>query len=144
MEDSADVIEQLGLQPHPEGGFYAETWRADASVGERAPGSAIYYLLRAGERSAWHRVDAAETWHHYAGDPLALSVADASGEVAATVHDLGPDVLGGEKPQIVVPTGAWQAAVSRGAWTLVGCTVSPAFEFDGFELAAPDWKPGPR
>ena len=144
MEDSADVIERLGLQPHPEGGFYAETWRADAADGERAPGSAIYYLLRAGERSEWHRVDAAETWHYYAGDPLALSVADASGEVAATVHDLGPDVLGGEKPQIVVPTGAWQAAVSRGAWTLVGCTVSPAFEFAGFELAAPDWKPGPR
>ena len=144
MEESAAVIERLGLRTHPEGGLYAETWRADAADGERASGSAIYYLLRAGERSAWHRIDAVETWHYYAGDPLALSIAAGSGEVAATVHRLGGDVLAGERPQVVVPTGAWQAAVSLGAWTLVGCTVSPAFRFEGFEMAAPDWQPGPR
>ena len=144
MEDAAAVIERLGLAPHPEGGHYVETWRAEADDGERPAGSAIYYLLRAGERSAWHRVDAAEAWHYYAGAPLALSIAPGSGEETAAVHELGPDVGGGQLPQVVVPVGAWQAAVSLGDWTLVGCTVSPAFEFDGFEMADPEWEPGPR
>ena len=143
MDDSAAIIERLGLGPHPEGGYYVETWRADAVAGERAAGSAIYYLLRAGDRSAWHRVDAAETWHYYAGDSLALSIAAGSGDEVATEHEVGPDVVAGQRPQVVVPTGTWQSAVSLGAWTLVGCTVSPAFEFAGFEMAPPGWEPGP-
>ena len=143
MTEADDIIAALGLQPHPEGGYYAETWRADAPAAERAAGTAIYYLLRAGERSNWHRVDAAETWHYYAGAPLRLAIADRSGEVAPAIHELGPDVTAGQRPQVLVPPGDWQSAVSTGDWTLVGCTVSPAFEFEGFELAEPGWEPGP-
>ncbi|MFP5319905.1 MAG: cupin domain-containing protein [Acidimicrobiia bacterium] len=124
----------LDLEPHPEGGWYRETWRADAPPGERSPGTAIYFLLRAGERSAWHRLDAAEVWHHYAGAPLALSVAASPGDPGRR-HVLGPDIAGGERPQLVVPAGAWQSAEVLGPWTLAGCTVSPGFEFSGFELA---------
>jgi predicted cupin superfamily sugar epimerase len=142
MSDPDTIIAELGLRPHPEGGHYAETWRAPARPGERPPGTAIYYLLRAGERSHWHRVDAAEVWHYYAGHPLALSIAPAAGDVAAERHLLGPDLAQGQRPQIVVPAGEWQAAEPLGAWTLVGCTVSPGFEFDGFELAEPAWQPG--
>jgi predicted cupin superfamily sugar epimerase len=142
MSDAATIIATLGLQPHPEGGHYIETWRAEAPAGQRAAGSAIYYLLRAGERSAWHHVDAAETWHFYAGDPLELSIAAASGDEPSERVVLGPDIAAGQYPQVVVPIGGWQSAVSLGTWTLVGCTVSPAFEFDGFELADPDWEPG--
>jgi predicted cupin superfamily sugar epimerase/uncharacterized protein YciI len=135
-----EVIAALGLQPHPEGGWYVETWRDPAPEGERPAGSAIYYLLRSGEHSRWHRVDATETWHHYAGDPLELRIADAGGQ--PRVVRLGPDLADGERPQAVVPVGAWQAARSLGAWTLVGCTVAPAFEFAGFELAPEGWEPG--
>ena len=142
MPDANAIIELLGLQPHPEGGFYAETWRAETRAGERPSGTAIYYLLRAGERSHWHRVDAAEMWHYYAGDPLALSVAPGSGEVAAAVHVLGPDLAEGQRPQLIVPAGDWQSAEPLGAWTLVGCTVSPGFDFEGFEMAEPEWEPG--
>jgi predicted cupin superfamily sugar epimerase len=142
MSDVNAIIATLGLRPHPEGGYYAETWRAEAATGERSAGSAIYYLLRAGERSAWHRVDAAETWHYYAGDPLRLSIATASGEDPAQIHELGPNLAAGQRPQVLVPAGDWQSAVSIGAWTLVGCTVSPGFSFDGFELADPGWEPG--
>ena len=142
MTDAESIINALGLLPHPEGGYYRETWRADAPDGGRASGSAIYYLLRTGECSAWHRVDAAEAWHFYAGAPLRLSIADGSGRQAAERHLLGADVVAGERPQVVVPAGDWQSAATLGEWTLVGCTVSPAFEFAGFELAAPGWEPG--
>jgi predicted cupin superfamily sugar epimerase len=142
VTNSDAIIAELGLQPHPEGGWYVKTWRADASAGERSAGSAIYYLLRAGERSAWHRVDAAELWHFYAGSPLQLSIAEASGALKPVPLTLGVDIGAGEQPQIVVPEGAWQSAVSLGAWTLVGCTVSPAFRFEGFELASEGWEPG--
>jgi predicted cupin superfamily sugar epimerase len=142
MTDADTVIAALGLAPHPEGGYYAETWRAEAEPAERPAGSAIYYLLRAGQRSHWHRLDAAEAWHHYAGDPLELSVAAASGREAPQRHLLGPDLEAGQRPQLIVPAGEWQAAATLGEWTLVGCTVSPAFVFEGFELAPPGWEPG--
>ncbi|MFN2607798.1 MAG: cupin domain-containing protein [Acidimicrobiales bacterium] len=134
------VIAALGLQPHPEGGWFCETWRAAAPDGSRAAGSAIYFLLGVGERSRWHRVDAAEVWHFYAGGPLLLHV-EAPGETVSS-HVLGTGLAAGHRPQHVVPAGAWQAAQPVGAWTLVACTVSPAFEFDGFELAPPGWEPG--
>jgi hypothetical protein len=148
------IVERLGLAPHPEGGWYAETWRdvpagttdpagapdAGPSAGGRGRGSAIYYLLADGQRSHWHRVDATEVWHFYAGDPLVLSLQAGDGPVEDIV--VGPDLAAGQRPQAVVPPGAWQAARSTGAWTLVGCTVSPAFTFDGFELAPPGWSPG--
>lgn len=142
MLDVDALIETLGLQAHPEGGHYVETWRADAADGERPAGTAIYYLLCAGERSHWHRVDAAEAWHFYAGEPLALSIAAASGTEPPTQHVLGTDLVAGQRPQLIVPAGDWQSAESLGAWTLVGCTVSPGFRFEGFELAAPGWEPG--
>ena len=135
-----DIIATLGMLRHPEGGHYVETWRHIPDPGGRGAGTAIYYLLQAGERSHWHRVDAAEIWHWYAGAPLALSLS-ADGIAVKTVM-LGNDVLADARPQIVVPAGAWQSAVSAGAWTLVGCTVSPAFEFSGFEMAPPGWAPG--
>jgi predicted cupin superfamily sugar epimerase len=142
MHDARSIIEKLDLRPHPEGGHYAETWRADAQPGKRPAGSAIYFMLRAGERSAWHRVDAAETWHYYAGDPLELSIAPGHGNDVAQRFVLGIDLAANQSPQLVVPTGDWQSAASLGDWTLVGCTVSPAFLFEGFELAPPGWQPG--
>ena len=135
-----DVIEALGMRAHPEGGWYAETWRANAPEGVRPHGSAIVYLLAAGERSHWHRVDADEIWQYSAGDLLELQVW-AEGEAAVTVHRLGGDLAGGHAVQVVVPAGTWQAARPLGAWTLVGCIVTPAFEFAGFELAAAGWEP---
>ncbi len=133
---AAEVIERLRLEPHPEGGHYRQTWIADTDGDERAAGTAIFFLLAAGERSHWHRVDATEIWHHYAGAPLVLSTAaDAVGPT--TERTLGPDLAAGELPQLIVPTDHWQAARSTGEWTLVGCTVSPGFRFDGFELAEP-------
>jgi uncharacterized protein len=136
----AEIIELLGLEPHPEGGHFRETWRAAAPPGERAKGTAIYYLLQAGEISRWHRVDADEMWHWYAGEPLALSLSP-DGRSSETLH-LGPDLASGERPQCLVPAGAWQSATSLGAWTLVGCTVSPGFMFESFELAPQGWQPG--
>ncbi len=138
--DAESVIEHLGLRRHPEGGWYAETWRATAARGDRPAGSAILYLLASGERSHWHRVDAAEIWQFSAGDPLELRVW-AAGEAAVTTHRLGGAVLSGETPQVIVPAGAWQAARPLGDWTLVGCIVTPAFEFAGFELATEGWEP---
>lgn len=141
MANSAqEIIERLALVPHPEGGHYRETWRESVPQGERGAGSAIYYLLRAGERSHWHRIDAAEIWHYYAGAALTLSLSPDSGE--AEHIRLGADLASGERPQAIVPKGAWQSAASLGEWTLVGCTVSPAFEFAGFELAPPGFSPG--
>ena len=139
MTTAQAIIDTLDLAPHPEGGWYRETWRAEAKDGERAAGTAIYYLLEAGQRSHWHRVDAAEIWHHYAGAPLVLSISE-DGETSGDVI-LGGDILSGATPQAVVPPGAWQSAHSHGDWTLVGCTVSPGFEFARFELAPPDWTP---
>jgi len=138
--DAEAVIARLGLRAHPEGGWYAETWLAPARPGERPVGSAIYYLLQAGERSHWHRIDAAEVWHHYAGAPLELRLS-ADGRTVEVIR-LGRAIDQGERPQAVVPPGAWQAARSLGAWSLLGCTVSPAFDFAGFELAPPGWEPG--
>lgn len=133
------VIALLALQPHPEGGFFRETFRERAPDGGRGASTAIYFLLRAGERSHWHKVDASEVWHWHAGAPLRLRIADAAGKRDLL---LGPDLAAGERPQGVVPPFAWQAAESLGAWTLVGCTVAPAFDFAGFELAPPGWEPG--
>ena len=135
------IIELLGMRPHPEGGHYVETYRHAPPGGGRGASTCIYFLLRAGERSHWHRVlDADEVWHWYAGDPLALGMAPFGG--AAAEHVLGPDLEAGQRPQLVVPAGHWQAARSLGGWTLVGCTVAPAFEFAKFELAPPGWVPG--
>lgn len=138
--DPASIIRALGLEPHPEGGHFVETWRAAAPAGERGSGTAIYYLLREGEVSAWHRVDATEIWHFHAGAPLELGISEDGRSLRTTV--LGADIAAGERPQAIVPPFAWQSAKSLGAWTLVGCTVSPAFEFSGFELAPPGRAPG--
>ena len=135
---AADVIRLLELKPHPEGGHYRETFRDPRTVDGRPASTAIHFLLARGERSHWHRIDAAEVWHYYAGSPLALSIAhDGPTE---TVR-LGADLAAGERPQAVVPAHAWQAAESLGDWTLVGCTVAPGFDFSTFELADPDWSP---
>jgi len=134
-----DVIRLLELKPHPEGGHFRETFRDSDETGGRAKGTAIYYLLRTGEVSRWHRIDAAEIWHWYAGDPLELSLHDASGLRSSR---LGPRLGEGQVPQAVVPKRAWQSARSLGAYSLVGCTVSPGFEFSGFELAPEGWEPG--
>ena len=140
MAAAAEVIDALGMQRHPEGGWYVETWRApEPPGGGRPSGSAILYLLAAGQRSHWHVVDAAEVWQWSAGDALELSVWAEGGRV--TVHRLGGNVTGGEVAQVVVPAGAWQAARPLGGWTLVGCIVTPAFEFEGFRLAPEGWEP---
>ncbi len=139
--DAGDLIERLGMRPHPEGGHYAETWRAPAdAAGARPVGSAILYLLAAGERSHWHRVDAAEIWQYASGEPLELRIW-ADGDAAITTIRLGDAARDGGTPQAVVPAGAWQAARPLGAWTLVGCIVTPAFDFEGFELAPDGWEP---
>jgi uncharacterized protein len=137
--DANEIIELLDLRPHPEGGHYVETYRTAAEASARAHGTAIYFLLRSGERSHWHRVDADEIWHHYAGAALELSTAGPDDAPSASI--LGKDLMAGQRPQHVVPAGYWQAARSLGAWTLVGCTVTPGFEFVGFELAPPDFEP---
>lgn len=129
------LIAALELQPHPEGGWYRETWKGP-EVNGRATGTAILFLLKAGERSHWHRVDADEIWLWHGGAPLTLSLSASDEGPARHVH-LGPDVLAGQSPQIVVPAHHWQAAASQGAFTLVSCTVSPGFRFEGFTLAAP-------
>ena len=138
-----EVIRRLDLKPHPEGGFYRETFRDGRSPAtERSVSTAIYYLLDTGDVSEWHRVDAAEVWHFYAGAPLVITVSENGHDASA--HHLGPDLLRGQRPQFVVPAGWWQTATSLGAWTLVGCTVAPGFSFEGFELAPPGWRPTPR
>ena len=128
------IISMLQLSPHPEGGHYRQTWVADGPG--RAAGTAIYFLLSAGEVSHWHRVDATEIWHFYAGAPIILSLSETDEGPARDVT-LGPDLTAGQRPQVIVPQHHWQSARSTGDWTLVGCTVSPGFRFDGFELAAP-------
>ncbi len=137
------IIALLGMKPHPEGGHYAETYRHAPEGGGRGASTAIYFLLQAGEVSDWHRVkDADEAWHWHAGAPLVITVSPNGHDASA--HHLGPDLAAGQRPQFVVPAGHWQTAVSLGAWTLVGCTVAPAFEFAQFELAPPGWRPTPR
>ena len=137
-----ELIARLGLQPHPEGGHYRQMFKAPpgAEGALRGASTAIYFLLKANERSHWHRVDSDEIWHHYSGAPLELSLSDDG----KRVHHLrlGTDFAIGEEPQLVVPRHVWQAARSLGAWTLVGCTVAPAFDFAGFEMAPPGWAPG--
>ncbi|MGR4862212.1 cupin domain-containing protein [Caulobacter sp. LARHSG274] len=135
-----EIIRLLDLAPHPEGGWYARTFADTAAAGARPASTAIYYLLQAQEMSAWHRIDAVEIWHYYAGAPLSLTLSPPDG-VGLTAHTLGPDLRAGCRPQVVVPTGWWQTAVSLGAWTLVGCTVAPGFQFEGFELAPDGWRP---
>lgn len=135
--DADQIVELLGLSPHPEGGWYRQTWTSGEDG--RAAGTCIYFLLKAGESSHWHRVDAGEVWHYYAGAPIELRMAATdAGPVERYV--LGSDLMQGERPQWVVPKDHWQAAATLGDWTLVGCTVSPGFQFSGFELAAPGFE----
>jgi uncharacterized protein len=136
---AAEIIRLLDLKPHPEGGHYRQTFCDGVQVAGRAASTAIYFLLARGERSHWHRVDAAEGWHYYAGAPLELVMANDNGTIERV--RLGIDLPAGERPQAVVPAHVWQAAVSLGDWTLVGCTVAPGFLFEHFELAAPGWAP---
>jgi uncharacterized protein len=136
---AADIITRLELKPHPEGGHYRETFRDPRLEGNgRARSTAIYFLLARGERSHWHRIDAVEVWHYYAGHALVLQIADDRDQRSVR---LGPDLAAGEVPQAIVPAQAWQAAESTGDWTLVGCTVAPGFDFAGFELAPKGWAP---
>ena len=139
MLSAAAVIRRLSLKPHPEGGHFRETFRDPHLIDGRAASTAIYFLLARGERSHWHRIDAAETWHWYAGAPLALTIA-ADG--ATTTHKLGPDLAASDEPQAIVPSRVWQMAETLGDWTLCGCTVAPGFDFRFFELAPKDWSPG--
>lgn len=143
MSAAAEIIATLGLEPHPEGGWFRETFRDNQPAGPpngRGHSTAIYYLLEAGDRSAWHRVrDAAEVWHFYAGAPLKLTMAGDGYAKSVTV--LGADIAAGQRPQAIVPAGCWQSAESLGGWTLVGCTVAPGFDFSAFEMAPTGWEP---
>lgn len=138
MTEVDDLIARLALAPHPEGGWYRETWRAPSTRGARGAGTSILFLLEAGQRSHWHRVDAAELWIFQAGTPLVLSTAEAG--LVDRVR-LGVDVAAGECPQHVVHPRQWQSAQASAGWCLVACVVVPAFEFEGFELAPPGWSP---
>lgn len=141
MLTAAEIITLLDLKPHPEGGYYRETFRDPREVDGRSVGTAIYFLLAEGEGSHWHCVDAAELWHFYEGAPLELEIAYDDRRRVVT---LGSDIKAGQRPQAVVPTGAWQAARTTGAWSLVGCTVAPGFDFAGFEMAPRGWSPPSR
>jgi predicted cupin superfamily sugar epimerase len=136
---AAEIIARLALKPHPEGGYFRETFRDPRlDANGRSVSTAIYFLLARGERSHWHRIDAVEVWHFYAGSPLTLEIADGEGQ---RVVILGPDLAAGEVPQAIVPAQAWQAGKSSGDWTLAGCTVAPGFDFAKFELAPKSWVP---
>ena len=139
---AASVIAALGHARHPEGGWYRETWRDQPADGTRGAGTAILFLLAAGEHSHWHRVDAAELWLWHAGGPLVLTLSPDGHDAEAQL--LGPDLSAHQLPQRLVPAGWWQTAETLGRWTLVSCTVCPAFRFEAFELAPPDWRPAPR
>ena len=140
--NAADVIARLELKPHPEGGWYRETFRDSRLVDGRPASTAIYFLLDVGEVSEWHRVDAVEIWHWHVGAPMVITMSPNDHDAAA--YHLGPDLVAGQRPQLIVPQGCWQTATSLGAWTLVGCTVAPGFRFEGFELAPDGWRPTPR
>jgi len=135
-----DIIRLLDLAPHPEGGHFRETFRDARKLQGRAASTAIYYLLTSEQHSHWHRMDAVEVWHYYAGAPLSLTLHKDGGPVTTML--LGLDLAAGERPQGVVPAKWWQTAKSMGNWTLVGCTVAPGFDFKSFELAEPGWQPG--
>ncbi|HTJ02929.1 MAG TPA: cupin domain-containing protein [Methylovirgula sp.] len=143
LPDLQKIIARLNLEPHPEGGFYRETFRDVPGPDGRARSTLIYFLLAAGQTSAWHRVDAVEVWHFYLGAPLRLSTWIEGGAVETII--LGPDLAAGQHPQYVVPAHYWQMAESLAAepadWTLVGCGVAPGFTFSGFEMAPPSWQP---
>lgn len=140
MSDAAAlIVATLGLREHPEGGWFTETWRAPEIEGRRPVGSAILYLIGGGDRSRWHTFDAAEVWHYAAGDALELSVWEEGGKIVR--HRIGGEILAGDQPQAVVPADVWQSARSLGDWTLVGCIVTPAFEYESFRLAPEDWEP---
>jgi hypothetical protein len=134
-----EIIAALELRPHPEGGHFRETLRDGGGMGRRSTSTAIFYLLKRGERSHWHRIDAVEVWHFYLGSPLRLRIAEPGAQEQEV--RLGPDLSDGEQLQAIVPKGAWQEATSFGDFSLVGCTVAPGFEFAGFELAPPGFKP---
>ena len=136
---AAEIIARLELKPHPEGGYYRETFRdSRTDANGRARSTAIYFLLARGERSHWHRIDAVEIWHYYAGHALTLKIADDDGQWS---FRLGANLAAGEQPQAIVPPHTWQSAESTGDWTLVGCTVAPGFDFATFELAPKGWEP---
>jgi predicted cupin superfamily sugar epimerase len=142
-DETARLIEALDLSPHPEGGWFRETWRMDSPrPGGRDAATAILFLLEKGQRSHWHRVDANELWLFHAGNPVTLRTATHDGAAEILTTRLGADVPGGEQPQHLVATGAWQAAEANDGWSLVACVVVPGFSFDGFELAPPGWQPG--
>ncbi|MCL6683753.1 cupin domain-containing protein [Sphingomonas alba] len=139
-----ELIEALQLAPHPEGGWYRETWRAEATEGERAAASAVLYVIQPGQRSHWNRVDADEVWLWHAGDAVELRIAASDAGPVRTVR-LGGRVTDGEQVQAIIPAGQWQSAEPVGgaaSYALISCIVAPAFEFRGFELASPDWEPG--
>jgi uncharacterized protein len=139
--NAAAIIALLDLAPHPEGGYFRETFRDPAQdKNGRSVSTLIYFLLEAGQMSRWHRVDAAEVWHYYAGAPLEIKTSSTSD--ASDVHRLGPNLTAGERPQFVVSAHSWQSAACLGAWSLVGCSVAPGFEFSGFELAPSGWESG--
>jgi predicted cupin superfamily sugar epimerase len=140
MLTADEVIRILELEPHPEGGHFCETFRDAPNDGVRSASTAIYYLLAKGEVSHWHRIDAIEVWHWYAGAVLELRIAPPESESSSAI--LGPDLQAGERPQLIVPIDHWQSARSLGDWTLVGCTVAPGLEFSGFEMAPDAWEPG--
>ena len=140
MQDADEIIARFDLTPHPEGGWYRETFRDENPQGGRALSTAIYFLLKADEESRWHKADAAEIWHWYGGGSLVLSTSPDG--LTTRSHRLGGDLAAGERPQLIVPAHHWQSAKPQGHWVLVGCTVAPAFHFDGFEMAPPTWQPG--
>lgn len=140
-DEATAIIARLDLTFHPEGGWYRETWRAPAGDGERAIGTAIWFLLEGGQRSHWHRVDATEIWLWHSGSPLRLLTAACDAGPTRRIW-LGGDVLAGQTPQHVIAPDAWQSAEADAGWALVSCIVSPGFHFDGFTLAEPGWTPG--
>jgi len=137
---ASDIIRLMDMNPHPEGGWYCETFRDTETIKGRPRSTAIYFLLEAGQFSRWHRVDAVEVWHWYGGSSISLMISEDG--VSSQTSILGPDIIAGERPQIIVPDMAWQSARPDGDWSLVGCTVSPGFQFSGFEMAKPGWEPG--
>ncbi|MBI1406530.1 MAG: cupin [Caulobacter sp.] len=139
MITAREIISLLNLAPHPEGGWYRETFRDEPGPDGRAKSTMIFFLLEAGQESAWHRVDSVEVWHFYDGAPLTVRLAPEG--QGAIERVLGKDLEAGERPQLIVPEGVWQSARSRGDWALVGCTVAPGFDFSGFEMAVPGWEP---
>jgi predicted cupin superfamily sugar epimerase len=141
VSDARSLISALGLEPHPEGGWYRETWRAEAADCERGAATAILFLLEQGQKSHWHKVDATELWLFHAGSPLTLRTA-AGDDGPVSEARLGGEILAGEQPQLRVRPGEWQSAEAADGWALVSCIVSPAFDFAGFTLAPPGWSPG--